>query len=127
MWRYMQIKRRTLLAYAVVAALGGTAAYGQDASEVLIGQLEDQGFRIVLIENTWLGRIRILAEKIGGTREIVLNPNTGEILRDLWTASARGGSSGKSAKGSGGGSGTGTGAGSASVRRRHSAAARRRR
>ncbi len=54
-------------------------------AEGVIAQLTRQGFAAIASETTWLGRVRITAERNGGTREIVLNPRTGEILRDIWT------------------------------------------
>ncbi|MGL6209476.1 MAG: hypothetical protein ACRC14_06565, partial [Paracoccaceae bacterium] len=38
----------------------------------------------VQVERTLLGRERITGARGGGSREIIVNPNTGEILRDLW-------------------------------------------
>ena len=42
-----------------------------------------QSFTRIETEQTWLGRTRIVAEGSQGQREIIVNPNTGEILRDL--------------------------------------------
>lgn len=51
----------------------------------VIGQLRGQGFGSVQQETTLLGRVRSIAERNYGRREIIVNPRTGEILRDLWT------------------------------------------
>lgn len=80
-----QMNRRRFLAAASSAALiaagPAQAAYEQD----LIQQLKSQGYSGITVSSTLLGRTRIIARKKGGVREIILNPRTGEILRDLWT------------------------------------------
>ena len=48
----------------------------------VIANLNAQGFEVVRITRTWLGRMWILAESKDVRREIVFNPATGEILRD---------------------------------------------
>jgi hypothetical protein len=80
------MQRRTFLVTMIAAAglaLPAVAAFSDD----VVAQLVSQGYRDISVSKTWLGRIRIVATRDGGTREIVLNPGTGEILRDLWTAS----------------------------------------
>ena len=80
------MQRRAFLVTLIGAAglaLPAVAAFSDD----VVAQLTQQGYRDIAVSNTWLGRVRILATRDGGTREIVLNPRTGEILRDLWTAS----------------------------------------
>lgn len=59
-------------------------AFAQDLAEDIARQMRQQGFLDVGIERTWLGRTRITGTRDGGSREIIANPNTGEILRDLW-------------------------------------------
>lgn len=76
-------RRQFLSAWAAVALAGGPA-FAQDHLADVIDQLKAQGFRSIVQERTWLGRVRILATRKGGRREIILNPGTGEILRDLW-------------------------------------------
>lgn len=67
---------------ALVLALALPAqAAGLDA---VIRQLEAQGYTITERERTWLGRIRLEAKRGAQERELVLNPSTGEILRDYW-------------------------------------------
>lgn len=56
------------------------STYGDEVA----AQLKKQGFSKIVKESTWLGRERILAERKDGEREIILNPRTGEILRDTW-------------------------------------------
>ena len=55
-----------------------------DLVDAITHQLRDQGFSRIEVSRTLLGRTRIVAHSGDGEREIILNPNTGEILRDLW-------------------------------------------
>lgn len=112
--------KRTPLHLATMLAvyLSASAAFA-DFEQDIVRQLQDMGFTQVEVTRTLLGRVRITATGADGTREIILNPNTGEILRDLWQrpdgrASDRAlldgrarddnGSSGRSGGSSGGGS-----------------------
>lgn len=70
------------LAGGLGLALPALAAYSDD----VVLQLAKQGYQAITVTTTWLGRVRIVATRDGGMREIVLNPRTGEILRDLWTS-----------------------------------------
>lgn len=79
------MKRRDFLSgLAASAALAGPAL-AQDYVASVTSQLKKMGFRIVREERTLLGRFRIVATRRDGRREIIINPNSGEILRDLWT------------------------------------------
>ena len=72
---------------AVFAALASPVAAedaGQRVQDAMVAQLSSQGFSHIRISNTILGRVRIFATKPGMTREIIINPRTGEILRDYW-------------------------------------------
>lgn len=75
---------RKIIGALVVGTMGAAPAFADDFSERIVRQLEAQGFSKIETEQTWLGRTRILAEGSDGQREIIVNPNTGEILRDLW-------------------------------------------
>lgn len=72
--------------YAIVLAIGlglqGQLAFAQDFQAALLLQLRNSGYQIIETSTTLLGRIRIIAQGPNGWREIVLNPRTGEILRD---------------------------------------------
>ena len=108
-------RRRLLFSLAALAWPGAPRA--GTTSEDIVEDLREQGFEGVSVETTWLGRVRILATRQDGQREIVLNPRTGEILRDVWTGSGRsallreggtpagGAGPGATAANSGGGSG----------------------
>lgn len=80
------MRRRVFLA----ALVGGMAAAGmaeaRDRSDDIVRELKRKGYRITEVGRTFLGRVRILATRDGGRREIIVNPVTGEILRDLWIA-----------------------------------------
>lgn len=72
------------------AALGITLSgpvQAQDYVGGITGQLRDLGFEQIEVRQTLLGRARIIARSAEGQREIILNPNNGEILRDFWQAS----------------------------------------
>lgn len=56
------------------------AATFQDA---VVAQLREQGYSDIVVERTLLGRIRIVAVLGDTRREIILNPRTGEVLRDV--------------------------------------------
>jgi hypothetical protein len=77
--------KRTQLHLATMLAvfLTASAAFA-DYEQDIVRQLQDMGFTQVEVTRTLLGRVRITAAGADGTREIILNPNTGEILRDLW-------------------------------------------
>jgi len=75
-----------------VAALAGAApAFAKDIVADIVGQLEARGYDEISVSRTWLGRARIVAKGTKGSREIIVNPATGEILRDLSQGSASGG------------------------------------
>lgn len=83
--------RKKFVGALVVGAMGAAPAMADGFSERIVQQLEQQGFRGISTERTWLGRTRIIAEGSDGQREIIVNPNTGEILRDLMMTSKAGG------------------------------------
>jgi hypothetical protein len=106
---------RRQLVIGLVASLAMTGpALARDFSSEVEAKLSSQGYEIESVARTLLGRVRILARNAEGEREIILNPRTGEILRDLWLTRGKSGQSmllddnGKSGKGndnSGSGSG----------------------
>jgi hypothetical protein len=52
------------------------------ATRSVIRQLGAQGFEIVSVRRTLLGRVRVLSRRGNLQREIVLDPRNGVILRD---------------------------------------------
>ncbi len=97
--------RSTILSI-VLTFLLSVAASAQDRSQAMIQSLQSQGFSGIEVSRTWLGRTRIVATGSAGRREIVLNPNTGEVLRDYLdeTETERGTEGDGHAGGGGGGS-----------------------
>jgi hypothetical protein len=78
----MMIRVRSMaIGVALIVALAGPAWAGP-IEEQVTATLETQGYDIVSVGRTWLGRLRIVAESDELRREIVLNPTTGEVLRD---------------------------------------------
>ena len=82
-------RRRFLyqLTAASTLVLTGAAAFAATYTDAVVSQLTKQGFYTIAVQTTLLGRVRILADRGDGQREIILNPRTGEILRDTWQAS----------------------------------------
>lgn len=118
-----------LLATALVAVFALHPALARADGTALVQRVEQelrqQGFTAMSVSRTWLGRTRIEARSRTEHREIVINPYTGEILRDYTSrldsgtpeedilgAGGSGGSSGVS--GSDGGSDSGKGGNSGS-------------
>lgn len=85
------MNRRAFLLLACCAAAAAASPAHADFVESVRAQLQGQGYRQIAVSSTMLGRSRIVARSKSGTREIIMNPRTGEILRDLWS-SAEGGS-----------------------------------
>ncbi len=63
-----------------------TGAMADPLSDSIVAQLREQGFDRITMTRTWLGRILIIGFDETGQREVVLNPNTGEVLRDYFRA-----------------------------------------
>jgi hypothetical protein len=49
----------------------------------MVAELTAAGFTYIEIHRTFLGRARLVAYSATEVREVILNPTTGEILRDL--------------------------------------------
>lgn len=97
------MKRRDILFGIAGTVLFGGAAFAQSFSDSIVSQLRQRGFQSISVERTMLGRTRIVAIGNGGRREIILNPRTGEILRDLWVTGGSDGDFGSNSGSSGGG------------------------
>ncbi len=113
--------RRILGILLVAGLLAGPALAGSYEDSVL-EQLQAQGYANIRLSRTLLGRSRIVAVTGDYIREIILDPNTGEILRDLWariappaassSSNSDGSGSGSDRRTSSAASGSGAGAGS---------------
>lgn len=75
------MRRRMIWATALCIGLA-TPAFANPHVDRVVSMLQSDGYQNIEVERTWLGRIRIEAEKGEFEREIVLNRSTGEILRD---------------------------------------------
>ncbi len=71
-------------ALAIGLACSASAVVAETRVEKITRQLQAQGYSQIDVKRTWLGRVRIEAYRGGQEREIVINPRTGEILRDYW-------------------------------------------
>lgn len=107
---------RARIVGAVLAGLVlAMPAHADDFGAAVMRQLQEQGFTEFDMTRTLLGRLRIVATGAAGQREIVLNPLTGEILRDLWLRrddDGDGGNGGRSSDRSGNGGNSGDSSGS---------------
>jgi hypothetical protein len=73
--------------------VAGGVAGAEAPADSILRQLREQGYVEFSVDRTWLGRIQVIALAPDGTRrEIVVSPNTGEILRDYIEASDGGSS-----------------------------------
>lgn len=78
--------RRLLFSVLIACAVTGSPAQAKDVADIVVEQLTAQGFGHIEISRTLLGRTRIVAISGSYRREIIINPRTGEILRDYWVA-----------------------------------------
>lgn len=78
------MNRRKLILAGFAVAFWGTAALAQDFNAIVVEQLKSAGFTEIRVSRTWLGRMRVVAQNDKFRRELILNPRTNEILRDVW-------------------------------------------
>jgi hypothetical protein len=78
---------RCVTVAALAVALAAPVA-AQSIRDDVEAALVAQGYEIVNVGRTWLGRLRVVAENDEIRREIVINPSTGEVLRDYSVALA---------------------------------------
>ena len=77
-------RRSFLVAGAAFAALSATAAFAdEDYVKDIVAFLKTHGYTDIAVSRTLLGRVRIVAINSKGKRELICNPRTGEILRDV--------------------------------------------
>ena len=84
------MNRRYFLTVFALGAVVSTSVAAASFEDQVVAQLTSQGYKSITMERTLLGRVRIIGQNASGRREIILNPRTGEILRDLWLANAGG-------------------------------------
>lgn len=75
--------RRKFLVLVTAFSLSGTLPAWADKEDDIIERLVEAGFGQIEVSRTLLGRVRIVATKGNIRRELVINPRTGEILRDV--------------------------------------------
>lgn len=95
MLRHIKIILVVLLTASAAPAFSGAAT----PVETVSAQLADQGYQVETVSKTFWGRVKIVAVKDDREREVIVNPKTGEILRDL----VRGRKVGQGSEGSGSG------------------------
>lgn len=77
--------RRSVFAAPVLAlSLSAGGAWAMSVVDTIIDGLRAQGYSQIDISRTLLGRTRIEATSSAFEREIIIDPRTGEILRDYW-------------------------------------------
>lgn len=74
--------RKLLLAVTIFAGFT-QASYAGTVEQQVISRLQAQGYQVLEQSYTFLGRLRIVAQNGSLQREIVVNPGTGEVLRDF--------------------------------------------
>lgn len=101
--------RRKFLVLVTAFSLSGAMPAWADEQDDIVERLVEAGFGQIEITRTLLGRVRILATKGNMRRELVINPRTGEILRDVTLVAEDANSSSGSSKGEGRSSNSGSG------------------
>lgn len=79
------MKRRALIAGAIAIVASPVTQALADFADDIVAVLRKQGYETIEVTRTLLGRTRIVATAPWGRREVILNPRTGEILRDILT------------------------------------------
>jgi len=111
--------RRQVFCVALVLC-AASPLWATDYVDGVVTDLRAAGYDKITVSTTWLGRARIVADSPTFTREVIVDPRTGEILRDYRQAigagdredsTGTGGSGGTDDDGDGSGSG-GSGSGS---------------
>ena len=103
------MNRRALSTILALAIAWGGPLRAEEPVDRILRDLKRLGYVTVSVESTLLRRTRIFAQSDEAQREIIVNPNTGEILRDLWVPLGKASSSGTSGGLLGVGSGSGSG------------------
>lgn len=73
---------KKLLLSVIFSVCAHGFAFADSISDQVVANLNAQGFEVVQMDRTWLGRMWVLARSDTVQREVVFNPGTGEILRD---------------------------------------------
>lgn len=73
---------RGAAAAVMIAAAVPAAAQPLSLEAQIAAALAEQGYAVLYMERTWLGRLRVVAEDATRRRELVFDPGSGEILND---------------------------------------------
>jgi hypothetical protein len=74
---------RRALILGLCATVAAWPALARDPVDRITRDLQRKGYSRIDVSRTLLGRTRITAESASARREIIVDPRTGEILRDL--------------------------------------------
>lgn len=77
------MNRRVFLTAGLLSLALAGPGMANDRVDQIVLALQGEGYSRIEIGRTWLGRTRIVATGEQGTREIVIQPSTGEVLRDV--------------------------------------------
>jgi hypothetical protein len=80
------MRRRTFI-FGLASLAAATPAAAETLADRIVAELRRQGYSRISVSRTLLGRVRIAAVSRRHSREIIVNPRTGEILRDYWVDS----------------------------------------
>jgi len=88
------LTRLLIVVFLTLAPAAAFADRADDVRDYIVGELREDGYSDIRMSRTLLGRMRFVALRHDARREIVVNPRTGEILRDYvqFLASGSGGS-----------------------------------
>ena len=76
------LTRFVTLLFLVLAPVPALADRTDDVRDYIVRELREDGYRDIRVSRTLLGRMRFTASRNDARREIVVNPRTGEIIRD---------------------------------------------
>ena len=77
------MNRRRFVTGALLMLVFTDPALATERVDQIVQSLRREGYTRIEIGRTWLGRTRIIATGGPGRREIVVQPATGEVLRDF--------------------------------------------
>lgn len=83
------LKRIVFILVLATAMPVAQPVFANPIADSAVSQLRKQGYSDIQVQRTLLGRIRITATSETYTRELVIHPITGEIMRDRWSSNAQ--------------------------------------
>ncbi len=83
------LKRIIFILVLAMALPMAQPIFANPIADSAVSQLRDQGYNDIQVQRTLLGRIRITATRTNTTRELVIHPITGEVMRDRWSSTAQ--------------------------------------